>query len=248
MARLRVDLEYDGTDFAGWQVQPDRRTVQGELIDAFTTVLRSPVRIVGAGRTDAGVHARGQVAHVDVPEGHAPDVLPLERVIAGVNALTGPDVAVTAAAVAPDGFHARFSARSRTYRYRIARQPIALGRTMVWVARRHLDWLLMERALPHLLGRYPATSWCAAHGADRNGMVEVMSAHFIDEGNGVVAFEITADRFLTQMVRTIVGTLVEVGRQRRLPESVRDLIAARDRTLAGPTAPACGLCLEKVEY
>lgn len=278
--RLRVDLEYDGTDFAGWQVQPGCRTVQGELTEAFRTILRCPVRIVGAGRTDAGVHARGQVAHLDVP----PDVMPsgesaalaseasdsrdagrilrlvqdgkdkalliayLNRLRTGVNALTGPDIAVKDVTVADEGFHARFSARARTYCYRVALRPVALNRKMVWMIRRELDRPLMEQALPHLVGRYPATSWCATHGSNRDAVVEVRSAHLLDESDGVLAFEITADRFVTHMVRTIVGTLVEVGCGKRSPEGIRQLIEARDRRLAGPTAPACGLCLEHVDY
>jgi len=246
--RLRVDLEYDGTRFAGWQVQPGRRTVQGEVSQAFSIILRHPVRLVGAGRTDAGVHARGQVAHVDVPS----DCPPLDRLRVGVQALVGTDIAVRGIEYAPATFHARFSARARTYRYRMARRPCALNRAMVWVLRRDVDRAEMERALPYLVGRYPATSWCAAHAPDRDAVVEVRQARFVEEGcpgaSDLLVFEITADRFVAQMVRTIVGTLVEVGQHKRTPESIGELVRARDRRLAGPTAPACGLCLEYVDY
>jgi tRNA pseudouridine38-40 synthase len=246
--RLRVDLEYDGTDFAGWQVQPGCRTVQGELVQAFSTVVRRPVRVVGAGRTDAGVHARGQVAHVDLPLDGVERVPPLGGLFVGVNALTGRDVAIREITCAPGGFHARFSAKSRTYRYRIASRPVALNRALVWSVRRHLDRSRMEGALAHLLGRYPATSWCAAHSSERDAVVEVRCARFVEESQEVLALEITADRFVTHMVRTIVGTLAEIGWGRREPDGIRELIDARDRRLAGPTAPACGLCLEHVEY
>jgi len=243
LRRLRLDIEYDGTNFAGWQVQPGCRTVQGELDRALGTVVRQPVRVVGSGRTDAGVHARGQVAHADLPE----DAPSLARLRAGVQALVGPEIAVRDLAWAPDSFHARFSARSRTYRYRMTLRPRALDRALVWLVRHQVDVAAMARATPYLVGRYQATTWCAAHAADRHVYVGVTAARLWDEDD-LVIFEIAADRFVTHMVRIIVGTLVDVGRQRRSPDSIAELIRAQDRRLAGPTAPACGLCLEHVDY
>ena len=245
MRRLRLDLEYDGTRFAGWQVQPGCRTVQGDLDRALALVLKHPVRTVGSGRTDAGVHARGQVAHVTVPDDAI--VPPLDRLRTSVGAIVGPEVAVRDVAWAPESFHARFSARERTYRYRIALRPRALERAFVWLVRGALDPVAMASAAPGVIGKYPATSWCAAHAADRHAIVDVRSARIWQE-NDLVLFEISADRFVTHMVRIIVGTLVEVGRYKRTPESLAETALSRNRALAGPTAPPCGLCLERVSY
>ncbi len=241
--RLRLDIEYDGTDFAGWQIQPNERTVQGEITEALTTILRQPVTITGAGRTDAGVHARGQVAHCDVPD-DAPEPY---RILAGVNALTGRDIAVYAVRYVPDDFHARFSARSRTYAYRIALRPTALDCRVTWQAPCEFNVPAMQQAASYLIGKYPATTWCSSAADDPNAVVDVRSATLSVTGSQLV-FAIRADRFVMHMVRTIVGTLVEVGCGKRSAESIPDLIAARDRSAAGETAPARGLCLEHVEY
>ncbi|HDS74762.1 MAG TPA: tRNA pseudouridine(38-40) synthase TruA [Firmicutes bacterium] len=240
--RLRLDIEYDGTDFAGWQIQPNERTIQGEIAEALSTILRQPVSITGAGRTDAGVHARGQVAHVDVPD-DAPEPY---RILAGVNALTGRDIAVYAARYVSDDFHARFSARSRTYAYRISLRPTAIDRRLTWQVPGELDVVAMQQAAERLVGRYPATTWCAAGAEDRDAIVDVRSAKVSVVGPQLV-FAIRADRFVMHMVRTIVGTLVEIGHGKRTAQSIPDLIDARDRSSAGETAPARGLCLEHVE-
>ena len=243
-ARVRLDIEYDGTEFAGWQIQPRDRTVQGELRDALRTVLRDDdVTIVGAGRTDAGVHARGQVAHVDVPD-DAPEPY---RIAAGVNAITGRDVAVARVTPVGGDFHARFSATARTYRYRIARVPTALDHRLVWHVASDLDVEAMRAASLALVGKYPATSWCAARARDTNAVVDVRSARVFEVGDEIV-FDILANRFVMHMVRAIVGTLVEIGRHARPQDSIPELIAAQDRSCAGETAPPRGLCLENVEY
>ena len=243
MQRLRLDIEYDGTDFAGWQAQPRLRTVQGMIGDALETILKCPVNVVGAGRTDAGVHARGQVAHVDVPGLE----LDTRRLGEGINAMAGRDVAIRRVTAVPREFHARFSAISRTYRYRMSRAKRALDRTTVWRLRGEVDTVEMNRASTLVVGRYVATSWCAAAADDREAEVDVARARLFEEDD-LIVFEITANRFVMHMVRTIIGTLVQVGMGRRTAESVAETIAAKDRSLAGPTAPAHGLCLEHVGY
>ena len=241
--RYRFAVEYDGSGFAGWQVQPAQQTVQGELIRAFETATRSEAQVVGSGRTDAGVHARGQVAHVDLPQA-AEDLPRLER---SVGAIAGPDISIRDLAPAEEGFHARFSARERRYRYTIALRPHALARRVEWLLHGRLDADAMDEAASAFIGTYPATSLCAAHAPDRDAVVAVKLARITLEGDRIF-FDVAADRFVTHMVRIMVGTLVEVGRGRRDAGSVRDLLTARDRSAAGPTAPPHGLCLEHVEY
>jgi len=241
--RLRLDMEYEGTEFAGWQVQPGLRTVQGELNTALSTILRTPVRVIGAGRTDAGVHARGQVGHADVPDAYPP----LARILAGVRALTGPDLLVREITVVPGDFHARFSARARTYEYRIALVPSPLERRFQWFVPYRLDVGSMSVAAQKLEGRYPATCWCSSSAPDTTAIVHVQRTE-IERRATEIVFRITSDRFVTHMVRTIVGTLVEIGRGVRSPEDIGAIISSQDRARAGPTAPAHGLCLQSVEY
>lgn len=240
--RVRFDIQYDGTEFSGWQIQPDLRTVQGELADALKTISGVAIGITGSGRTDAGVHARGQVAHADVPV-----EIELHRISEGVNALTGPDIAVTAVTEVPESFHARFSARRRTYVYRIARHPLALERNYVWYCRSRLDVDRMIEAAPHFVGTYPATAFSSQRANNADALVRVEFAELQRVPYGV-AFEIRADRFVMHMVRTIVGTLVEIGQGKQSADGIPELIQSRNRSLAGQTAPACGLCLERVEY
>ncbi len=244
MQRIRLDLEYDGTGFAGWQMQPGQRTVQGELVRAFAILAREDVRVIGSGRTDAGVHARGQVAHADLRESMLCERESLRRSIQGI---VGPEIAIRGLTPVGPEFHARFSARERRYCYRIALWPHALTRHMEWLRRDNLDIEAMSRAAAAFEGTYPATSLAAAHADDRNAVVEVRRSRLtrIDDR---LECEVAANRFVTHMVRIIVGTLVETGRGRRQPESIPELLAAQDRTQAGPTAPPHGLCLEHVEY
>jgi tRNA pseudouridine38-40 synthase len=154
---------------------------------------------------------------------------------------------VRGAAFVDPAFHARFSAVRRSYEYRIALIPSALERRFQWFLRHSVDLTAMQKGAESVVGRYAATSWCAAHAPDPRAIVCVESASFVLQGDELI-FRIVADRFVTHMVRTIVGTLVEVGRGRRAPENVAELVKAEDRTLAGATAPASGLCLTHVEY
>jgi tRNA pseudouridine38-40 synthase len=244
--RLRIRVEYDGTEFSGWQVQPDKITVQGELIRAFETFLRSQVHLIGSGRTDAGVHARWQVVHVDIAEEIAANI-DLNRLIRAISAIAGRGIAVKEADWAPEGFHARFSARERRYRYRMSLVPQALRSHMVCQVRSPLDIEAMNEAAGYLVGKYPATSFCAAYAKNIDAVVDVRRAELSETGD-ILNFDIAADRFVTQMVRIIVGTLIDVGRGRRSPGDIPGLIQARDRKLAGQTAHPRGLCLEYVEY
>ena len=242
-----MTVEYDGGPFRGWQVQPGQPTVQGALEAALATALRTPTGVVGSGRTDTGVHARGQVAHF-VTE-RPVDAYRLQRSLAG---LLPPSVAVLSVCEAPDAFHARYSATERRYRYHVACAPRALDAHLRWTLRPALgpaDFDRMNAAARLLLGRHHFDSFCRTQSATVNRVCTLTHARWTpDLRPGDWTFEIAADRFLHGMVRAIVGTLVEVGRGRRAPESLPGLLAARDRRAAGQAAPAHGLVLERVTY
>lgn len=241
---LKLTLEYDGGRFVGWQTQPNGRSVQETLEAAIGRLCGEPVRVTGAGRTDAGVHARGQVASLSTSRD-----LPLRAWSAGLNALLPEDVACVRAEGAPEGFDARRWARGKRYMYSILQTPVRspLRRGRAWEIRRPLDLAAMRGAAPAFLGKHDFSALRAADCPARTTVREMRRLEILSEGPGVtVVVEATA--FLKHMVRNIVGTLVEVGHGRRAADSLPGLLAGRDRTRAGPTAPAHGLCLDEVFY
>jgi tRNA pseudouridine38-40 synthase len=241
---VKLTLEYDGTRYVGWQVQPNGPSIQAEVERALATLHKGPRRVTAAGRTDAGVHARGQVA--SFPE---PRPLPVDAYVKGMNALLPEDVAVRAASIEPDGFNARRSAAGKRYRYRIELSPTRapLSRRFAWQLFRPLDVAAMRAAAAPLLGVHDFASFQAADCACAHAVRDLRRLDLVDVPGGLEAvFEATA--FVKHMVRNLVGTLVEVGQGRRDAASIRALLEARDRTRAGRTAPAHGLCLEEVFY
>jgi len=233
-------VAYDGTAYAGFQIQPNAPTVQGELERVLAVMCGEPVRITGAGRTDAGVHATGQVIDLRTASGLGP--AELER---GVNALLPEDIAISELGPAEDSFHARFSATGRTYEYRIRQAAV---RDPLWARREHwhpgdLDVAAMRAAAAQLVGRHDF----AAFAAGESGARTVTRAEWISEGV-IHRFEIESDAFLRGMVRGIVGTLLWVGRGKMTVERFAVVLEAHDRALAGPSAPAKGLCLVAVRY
>ena len=239
---IRLVLEYDGTDFAGWQIQARDRTVQGELALALQTLLQEPICPIGAGRTDAGTHALGQVAHF-----HTHSTLPLLRLQRGLNSLLPPDIAVLRAEEAPADFHVRYSALSKRYRYRIRAAKSAIARRQVWTLYYPLDLEAMQAATRALPGAHSFAAFCNQDPVPENFTCCVLECGWARQ-EGEMVFEIEADRFLRHMVRILVGTMVEIGRGRRAPEEMAALLDSADRRRAGATAPAHGLCLVRVSY
>ena len=256
--RVRLDLAYDGTAFSGWAAQPALRTVQGELTAALSTVLRSPepVRVTVAGRTDAGVHARGQVAHVDLDPGAwaslpgRSDREPGVALVSRLGGLLAPDVVVRAAAVAPAGFDARFSAVERRYLYRLAdpfaaKDPLRRHDTVWW--RRPLDVAAMDEAARSLVGLRDFAAFCK----QREGATTVrtlLDFSWVRLPDGVLAATVRADAFCHSMVRSLVGAVVPVGEGRRGLDWPRSLQDRGERTAGIHVMPPHGLSLEEVLY
>jgi tRNA pseudouridine38-40 synthase len=241
--RLRLVVAYDGAPFSGFARQRDRRTVQGELEAALERLAKRPVVTVGAGRTDAGVHARGQVVHADVPAGLDP-----QRVRRALNGGLGPAIVVREAAWAPPGFDARLSARRRTYVYRVddSGQPDPLLRGFVLAWPRPLDLDRMRQAARPLLGEHDFAAFCRSRsGATTTRRLRSLG---VRRRHGLVELRLVADAFCWQMVRGIVGHLLLVGDGRRDPASTAAVLATADRSRAGNIAPAHGLVLEAVSY
>ena len=239
---IRLLLEYDGTDFEGWQIQARGRTVQGELARTLEILLKEPIRPTGSGRTDAGTHALGQVAHF-----HTHSDLPADRILRSLNGLLPADVAVLAVDDVPPDFHARYSAKSKRYRYRIHAGKAALNSAQVWTFYQTLDLDAMLEATRFLPGTHAFGAFCKQDPVPDNLRCCILDCIWERRGREFV-FEIEANRFLRHMVRIIVGTLTEIGTGRRPPEDMAALLACGDRSRAGSTVPARGLCLLRVSY
>ncbi|HET7418263.1 MAG TPA: tRNA pseudouridine(38-40) synthase TruA [Solirubrobacterales bacterium] len=243
MPTVRLNIEYDGSGFRGWARQPGQRTVQGELETALATVLREPVELTVAGRTDTGVHALGQVASfetaAEVPEDLA----------RRLNGLGPDDIAVTAASVVADGFDARRDAKARSYRYRLlarsAPSPFELGKALWWPHR--VDREALDACAATLTGNHDFTAFTPTQTDHVRFERDVLTASWETDGD-ILAFRITADAFMRNMVRVLVGTQLEVASGRRTVGGFEELLQGAPRTAAGDTAPPHGLYLESVSY
>ena len=243
MTTVRLDVEYDGTGFRGWAAQPGQRTVQGELETALATILRHAVELTVAGRTDTGVHAWGQVASFDTAV-EVPNDLAHR-----LNGLTPPDLTVSAAASVKDGFDARKDARSRSYRYRVlarsASSPFERNRALWWPQR--IDRSLLEACAHVLEGTHDFTAFTPTQTDHVRFERDILAAEWGSEGD-ILIFRVTADAFMRNMVRVLVGTMLEVGGGRRSLDDFASLLRGAHRTAAGATSPAAGLYLESVSY
>ena len=273
MPSFKITLAYDGAEFSGWQAQPGRRTVQGELERAWLEITGEAVRFCAAGRTDAGVHAAGQVASVE-----SATTIPPESLVHALNSKLPADAAVQLVERVADGFHATHDAKFKRYRYSIIndpRRPVFL-RKYAWHVPTPLDVAAMEAGGVHMVGTHDFASFQSV-GSERESTVRTIFAVHVAPGSArgavsgaaessvfgrradpraepgaesasLVTIDVEGDGFLYNMVRTIAGTLVEVGRGKRPPEWIAEVIAAKDRCAAGQTAPAHGLCMQWVAY
>ncbi len=242
--RYRMLIEYDGTGMQGWQIQPEGKTVQGCLEEALHVALRYRPNVVGSGRTDAGVHARGQVAHFDTPQ-----PIDVFKVRNSLNGLLPGQVAVLALDRVEEQFHARYDARRRSYLYHLSTERHPLSARYRYEVRPEPDFERMNRAAHSLLGCHDCSAFCRVKSETKNRVCTLFEATWEEETyKGDWVFKITADRFLHGMVRTIVGTLLDVGHGKRPVGDVGAILRSKDRTRAGPAAPAHGLVLEEVAY
>lgn len=241
---LKISLAYDGTRFVGWQKQASGESIQGLLESAVAQLEGAPVVVHGAGRTDAGVHAEGQVASAVVTFAHDPVV-----VVRALNGVLPADIRVIAVEEAAPDFHARFSARGKTYRYQIDNHPVAdpFTRAYAWHISQPLDVDAMRTAAAALIGTHDFAGFQST-GSDVSTTVRTIARSEMLRRGGLTVYEVEADGFLRHMVRAIVGTLVEIGRGWRPVAAVTAVLERKSRAEAGATAPAHGLTLVKVEY
>jgi tRNA pseudouridine38-40 synthase len=243
MKNYKLSIEYDGTDFHGWQIQPEVRTVQGEIETALGEVFGGPTSVAGCCRTDAGVHALGFVGSF-----HADTRLSPDQIRGALGGKLPDDVVVRKAELAGADFHARHSCVARRYLYKITTERPAVFRRFLAFSKYELDVDRMAAGARALAGEHDFTSFAPAKmDEEASPLCTVLEATMSREGS-VIRFDIKADRFLHHMVRNIVGTLMEVGRGRFEPERMGEIMCKKDRRAAGPTAPACGLVLMEAYY
>ncbi len=240
---VKLILEYDGTCFSGWQIQKDKRTVQGELHRSLHQLTGENIRTAGAGRTDTGVHALGQVASFTTRR-----TLPVKAFRDGLNALLPEDIRILDAQFAENGFHARHDAVSRTYRYVISKNPVVVGRHYCWYPMTPFRVRPMMKASRLLLGEHDFSSFSKT-GTEPGGYFKtrILDIRWMQNTENVY-FQITAVRFFHHMVRILVGTLMQIGISKMTIRQFKNILDARDRTLAGPTAPPQGLFLLDIHY
>lgn len=242
MRNIRLLLEYDGTNYVGWQRQENGRSIQGEIEDVLEKMLQERPNVIGAGRTDAGVHARGQVANFRT-QTH----LGVEEIHGGLNGLLPDDIVVHQTKEVPLDFHARFSAKERTYSYHIIFKPQALFRKYAWHVKCSLNLHRMKVAADSITGSHDFESFCKANSEVNDYQCTVSISRWSMSGSSLL-YEIRANRFLHGMVRTLVGTMVDIGRGYVPLQNFLEILGKKDRKEAGMTAPARGLVLESVLY
>ena len=244
MPRYFMHLAYRGLPFHGWQTQPGAVSVQSTIEQSLTTLVRTLVKITGAGRTDAGVNARMMIAHFDMPE----PIADLTRFVRSLNSIVGRDIAIYSLTPVHDDAHARFDATSRTYHYRTVAHKSPFVYPLTWCSRGRLDFEAMNHAASLLLKVSDFTSFAKLHTDVKTNICSVTRAEWVKDGADGMTFVITADRFLRNMVRAVVGTLVDVGRGRLSCDDFKGIIEARDRCAAGTSMPPEALFLWDITY
>ena len=243
MQRYFIYSSYDGTAYHGWQVQPNGISVQEEMQKALSTLLRQDIEIVGAGRTDAGVHARVMVAHFDFEQ-----ALDVAQLAYKLNRILPKDISVSKVMTVAADMHARFSAVKRTYHYYIHLHKDPFHRFYSCELHYELDFGLMNEAAAYLLECSDFAAFCKVHTDVKTTICKVTEARWIDDGGGCLHFVISADRFLRNMVRAVVGTLIDVGRHRLTLEQFKAVVEGKNRSNAGESMPGNALFLEDVKY
>jgi len=245
--RLFSRVEYDGTNFSGWQVQPDKISVQGELQNAISRIVGEQICIVGAGRTDAGVHARNQGIHFDVPDNIFDKFPDIDKFSYRINSLLPQTIAVFGMRKVSDDFHARFSAVERTYHYYISlkKNPLSANNTVFFGYKLDLD--KMQTELNSIIGRHSFESLCSSNNQLKNFFCTINFADIVKINDDFFYIKISANRFLYNMVRTLTGTLLNISRG-KTDMRLLEIVSLKNRNLAGATAPAKGLVLEDVKY
>jgi tRNA pseudouridine38-40 synthase len=245
MRTIKLLIEYDGTNYQGWQVQPQGPTIQGMIEEKLALLTGEIIHLIGSGRTDAGVHAFGQVAHFKTKS--QMEVHSIQRAL---NSLLPPDIVIQRAEEVEEDFHARKQSKSKVYEYRILNRNIRspFHRGYAWHISQELDFEEMKNATQRLVGEHDFSSFRSVGSPTRTAIRKVIRAEWKRGRDGIILFEIEANGFLKQMVRAIVGTLVEVGQGKISSEEFQRILDSKDRKRAGPTAPAHGLVLKEVKY
>ncbi|MDD5432624.1 MAG: tRNA pseudouridine(38-40) synthase TruA [Candidatus Omnitrophica bacterium] len=252
MRNIRVEIEYEGTNYCGWQVQNrhkpqetrNKKSIQETIEKVLREILQEKVKLIVSGRTDAGVHAKAQVANFLTSS-----KTPLDKLQLGINALLPKDIAIIGIKEVKPDFHSRFSAKSKVYQYSILNRsfPSPFLNNLAYFYMRPLDVKLMERELKVIEGRHDFKGFQAS-GAKKHNTVRVVKVARLKKSGNLITIDIEANGFLYNMVRNIAGTLIEVGKHKLPVGTVKNVLKSKDRRLAGPTAHACGLCLVKVKY
>ncbi len=245
MRNIKLLVEYDGTNYLGWQVQPKGSTIQGILEEKLELLTGEPIRLFGSGRTDSGVHAFGQVAHFKTRS-----QMNIRTIQRALNSLLPPDIVIRKVEAVDEDFHARRHSKSKVYEYRILNRDLrsAFHREYAWYIPQRLNFTEMKRASQSLIGEHDFSAFRSVGSPTRTTVRKVIRAEWKRGQEGFIRFEIEANGFLKQMVRAIVGTLVEVGKDKINSAEFRKILESKDRRKAGPTAPARGLFLKEVKY
>lgn len=241
MHRIKLTIEYDGTEYFGWQLQKNQVSIQEEIERALSIIFKMDIHIVGAGRTDTGVHARNQIAHLDIPK------FDLDKLKSSLNGILEPNIRIKEVSRCAIDFHSRFDAKIRYYRYAISLKPTAINRAFAWQIFFPIDLDLMQEGAKIIFNTKDFKTFCKTKSDVKNHLCEISESQWFYK-NDLLIYEIAGNRFLHGMVRAIVGTLVDLGRGQIDLKHLKKIIEKRDRTLVLNTAPAHGLFLEKIIY